>query len=166
MDHQLQRAHFRGEIPTMTNTEQLKTITERISSQRELIDEMDISSQSAISYLRDMIAVKQTLENCTELGTHYLAENVDYRALGDDHSEVYFLVEMICCEQCCKVWHNWMSSENRGWMRRKEIYYSYGSLSVEPKILKVGQKIVKYKGRTLSESMDSDEMRVNSEWLD
>jgi len=151
----------------MNNEEQIKTITERIGSQKELMKEIGKYDRVADEYLRDMVRIKESLEACTQETDYYVMANIDYRAYGDDHSEVYSIVEMICCANCCHAWHRWLSSENRGWMRLKELSYGVGRVGLSgTKIKKVGQKIVKYRARSYAQSLDSDEMRVNSEWLD
>jgi hypothetical protein len=151
----------------MNNEEQIKTITERIKSQKEIIEELGKYDRVAEDYLSLLCELQAELSHCTKEVDYYVIANTDYRAFGDDHSEVYGIVEMICCANCCHAWQRWLSSENRGFMRQRELSYGVGRIGMSStKIKEVGQKIVKYKGRTLAESMDSDEMRVNSGWLD
>lgn len=86
-------------------------------------------------------------------------ENIDYRVIGDDHSEVTKTPVFRCCNSCCQALQFLL---REGIERNSGTYYSLGNDVGQ----ELNKKIVVYSGRTLAESMDSDEMRVDSSYLD
>lgn len=85
-------------------------------------------------------------------------ENIDYRIMGDDHSEVSKTPIFRCCNSCCQALQFLLRERIE---RNSSTYYSLGNDVGQ----KLNEKIVVYAGRTLMDSMDSDEMRINNEWL-
>jgi hypothetical protein len=148
------------------NEEQHKIIIEKLAQLKEHMNTSEKPDRSTGEYLEEMSLLIAVFEKCTKNDTHYVSEHTDYRSQGNDHSEVYYTVEMICCEECTREWHKWLTKENRGFMRRDGIYYSQGAIKHTPEITKIGQKITVHAGRSMASSLDSDEMRRNSEWLD
>lgn len=86
-------------------------------------------------------------------------QNDDNRRMGDDWSEVSKTPIFRCCRPCAETLQFWLRDKMRD---LKSVYYSIG----EDKGQKLNEKIVVYPARTMREAYDSDEMRINSEWLE
>ncbi len=142
--------------------ELLEQLEERFKNQSEIINKNpnDMTAYQHLSDVRQhIIGVRQThIESPKD--KFVVFENIDYRSLGDDHSEISKIPIFKCCMSCCRALQFWLKDQ-QGY-DRNGIYHSIGEYKNE----ELNKKIVISPARTLSESMDSDEMRVNSEGLD
>jgi len=144
--------------------ELLKLLEERRVSQTEIYNSIP-NDMVAYQHLVDVKKHIQLIANAHNLDKEQFLvfENTDYRSLGNDHSEVSKTPIFRCCENCVQSLAWWLREENSGFMKRKEIYYSIG---LDDNNRELDKKIVVMAGRSMAESMDSDEMRINGEWLD
>lgn len=121
----------------------------------------------------DLVSWLAIGEQCTNTDkTYYTGTRVDERIFGDDHSEVYTSIEMLCCEACCRAYNEYeryQARMNRGMTGRTAMSPSWGALiRAQGRLVMKGNKhikIVHYEGRSMAESLDSDEMRIDNEWL-
>ena len=144
--------------------ELLKQLTERQGYQ------IDICNKRPHDYvaLKHLDEVNRHIQQVTH--THdidrqkfLVFENEDYRSLGDNHSEVSKTPIFRCCRNCVESLAWWLRDQNSGMMKRKETYYSVGE---DDNIREIGKKIIIMAGRSYADSMQDDELRINSEYLD
>ena len=90
-------------------------------------------------------------------------EHSDYRSMGDNHTEISMTPIFRCCENCVESVAWWLREENSGFMKRKETYYSIGE---DKEGRELGKKIVTQAGRSYADSMQDDELIINSEYYD
>lgn len=92
---------------------------------------------------------------------HLVYENTDYRTMGNDHSEVSKTPIFKCCRSCCNALLFIIRITTR-FDGNKGTYYSLG----RDKGQELNKKIIIYAERPIKQSLDSDEMRINPEYLD
>lgn len=144
-----------------TRKELLSQLRERLANQIKIVNKRP-NDNVAYQHLSDVRRHIQSIVNThflTKNESYLLFENNDYRVSGDDHSEVSKIPIFRCCQGCCQALQFWIKEQTG---KLSGIYYSIGNDKGE----ELNKKIVVYAGRTLAQSMDSDEMRVNNEWLE
>lgn len=129
---------------------------------------------------RDLYEQKEELNKwlavanqCTNIEKDwYTGTRTDGRINGDDHSEVSTSIDMTCCYACCEAYNEYeryQARMNRGMTGRTCYSPSWGKLvNAQGRVVHKNNtpvKIVHYEGRSMAESLDSDEMRINNEWL-
>lgn len=145
-----------------TRKQLLEELEERYDNQSKIVNERpnDIVAYRHLSQVRENINRMKDFHVENDKNDSFLVfQNEDYRLQGNDHSEVSRTPIFRCCNSCARALQFWLGDNiDRG----MGMYYSIGRDEGQ----EIDKKIVVYQARSLVQSMDSDEMRINNEWLD
>jgi hypothetical protein len=146
----------------LTRNKLLEQLRERKTNQSKIVYKRP-NDRIAYEHLRTVTEhIEQMEKSHTNKSDKYLLfRNIDFRSQGDDHSAVHKTPTFRCCEVCVQAMLFWLKENNSGYMKLDGLYYSMG----EDKGEKLNKRIVVYPARSIAQSMDSDEMRINNEWL-